>query len=64
MLSYSDGHDTDVAYAADWLNWWLVPLLNDPNFNTNKTLILLTFDEYVFTHWTMIVELRSWFTKK
>ncbi|KAJ8581568.1 phosphoesterase-domain-containing protein [Rhizopogon salebrosus TDB-379] len=41
----NDGHDTDVAYAADWLNWWLVPLLNDPNFNTNKTLILLTFDE-------------------
>ncbi|OJA12318.1 hypothetical protein AZE42_07339 [Rhizopogon vesiculosus] len=41
----NDGHDTDVAYAASWLNYWLVPLLNDPNFNTDRTLIFLTFDE-------------------
>ncbi|KAH7921158.1 hypothetical protein BV22DRAFT_1038992 [Leucogyrophana mollusca] len=41
----NDGHDTDVAYAAEWLNYWLVPLLEDPNFNTDRTLILLTFDE-------------------
>ncbi|KAI6136995.1 phosphoesterase family-domain-containing protein [Pisolithus sp. B1] len=40
-----DGHDTDVAYASDWLSFWLVPLLQDPNFNTPRTLILLTFDE-------------------
>ncbi|OAX37284.1 phosphoesterase-domain-containing protein [Rhizopogon vinicolor AM-OR11-026] len=41
----NDGHDTDVAYAASWLSYWLVPLLNDSNFNTNRTLIFLTFDE-------------------
>jgi len=41
----SDGHDTGVAYAAQWLNYWLIPLLSDANFNTGKTLILLTFDE-------------------
>lgn len=41
----NDGHDTSAGYAADWLNYWLVPLLNDPNFNTNRTLILITFDE-------------------
>ncbi|KAI6004493.1 phosphoesterase family-domain-containing protein [Pisolithus orientalis] len=40
-----DGHDTGVAYASDWLNYWLVPLLQDTNFNTPRTLILLTFDE-------------------
>jgi len=40
-----DGHDTDVAYASQWLNWWLMPLLNDTNFNDERTLILLTFDE-------------------
>ncbi|KAG8220159.1 phosphoesterase family-domain-containing protein [Butyriboletus roseoflavus] len=40
-----DGHDTSVGYAASWLEYWLVPLLNDLNFNTPKTLILLTFDE-------------------
>ncbi|KAL4079896.1 phosphoesterase family-domain-containing protein [Scleroderma yunnanense] len=40
-----DGHDTGVAYAAQWLNYWLVPLLQDTNFNTARTLILLTFDE-------------------
>lgn len=41
----NDAHDTSVGYAASWLTYWLLPLLNDPNFNTNKTLILLTFDE-------------------
>ncbi|KAG0703089.1 phosphoesterase family-domain-containing protein [Suillus ampliporus] len=41
----NDGHDTDVAYAASWLTYWLLPLLSDPNFNTARTLILLTFDE-------------------
>ncbi|KAG1889282.1 phosphoesterase family-domain-containing protein [Suillus subluteus] len=40
-----DAHDTSVAYAAAWLNYWLLPLLNDTNFNTDSTLILLTFDE-------------------
>lgn len=41
----NDGHDTNAAYAAAWLNFWLVPLLSDPNFNTAKTLIMITFDE-------------------
>ncbi|KAF9229734.1 hypothetical protein BS17DRAFT_771841 [Gyrodon lividus] len=41
----NDGHDTDVAYAAEWLSYWLLPLLQDPNFNTPRTLIFLTFDE-------------------
>jgi hypothetical protein len=40
-----DGHDTSVAYASAWLSYWLLPLLNDTNFNTASTLILLTFDE-------------------
>ncbi|KAF9229735.1 phosphoesterase-domain-containing protein [Gyrodon lividus] len=40
-----DGHDTGIAYAAEWLSYWLLPLLQDPNFNTPKTLIVLTFDE-------------------
>ncbi|KAN0073780.1 Phosphoesterase family domain containing protein [Tylopilus felleus] len=40
-----DGHDTSVSYAGDWLDYWLVPLLQDPNFNTPNTLIFLTFDE-------------------
>jgi len=43
----SDGHDTDAVYESDWLTWWLMPLLQDPNFNTDRTLILLTFDECV-----------------
>ncbi|KAG6375814.1 hypothetical protein JVT61DRAFT_2671 [Boletus reticuloceps] len=40
-----DAHDTNVKYAGDWLDYWLVPLLQDPNFNSPNTLILLTFDE-------------------
>ncbi|KAF9229732.1 hypothetical protein BS17DRAFT_771839 [Gyrodon lividus] len=41
----NDAHDTTIEYTAEWLNFWLSPLLQDPSFNTNKTLILLTFDE-------------------
>jgi hypothetical protein len=41
----NDAHDTTIEYAASWLDYWLVPLLQDSNFNTPKTLILLTFDE-------------------
>ena len=40
----SDGHDTSVTVAGEWLKTFLTPLLNDPNFMQN-TLVLLTFDE-------------------
>lgn len=56
IRSCSDGHDTSVGYAASWLTYWLLPLLNDTNFNTASTLILLTFDEYVSSHCIMLVE--------
>ncbi|KAI0634299.1 phosphoesterase family-domain-containing protein, partial [Trametes polyzona] len=41
----NDGHDTTIDFVGDWLNYWLIPLLKDPHFNTNRTVILLTFDE-------------------
>ncbi|KAF8972188.1 acid phosphatase [Flammula alnicola] len=41
----NDGHDTNVATASKWANGFLTPLLANPNFNTNRTLIVLTFDE-------------------
>ncbi|KAG6830938.1 hypothetical protein H0H92_013866 [Tricholoma furcatifolium] len=41
----NDGHDTSVTFAGTWLNGWLTPLLSNSNFNDNKTLILVTFDE-------------------
>ena len=40
-----DGHDTTIDFAGNWVDFWLAPLLNDTNFNDNRTLILLTFDE-------------------
>ena len=40
-----DGHDTSIDYAASWLQYWLVPLLKNSNFNDNGTLVVLTFDE-------------------
>ena len=43
----SDGHDTGVVYAAQWLDYLLIPSLSDANSNTTRTLILLTFDECV-----------------
>ncbi|KAI9431885.1 hypothetical protein H4582DRAFT_1821966, partial [Lactarius indigo] len=43
---FNDIHDTTIDFAVDY---WLVPLLNDTNqdtnFNDNRTLTLLTFDE-------------------
>ena len=34
-----------IDFAASWLKFWLEPLLLDPRFNDDRTLILLTFDE-------------------
>ncbi|KAJ9112662.1 hypothetical protein QFC19_000682 [Naganishia cerealis] len=41
----NDAHDTNVTFVSAWLEYFLVPLLANPNFNDNETLILLTFDE-------------------
>jgi hypothetical protein len=41
----NDAHDTTIDFAANWTNFWLGTLLNDTNFNDNRTLIVLTFDE-------------------
>lgn len=41
----NDAHDTDVTFVSAWVNYFLVPLLANPMFNDNKTLIQLTFDE-------------------
>ncbi|KAK0546745.1 hypothetical protein OC846_005140 [Tilletia horrida] len=41
----NDGHDTSPAFLSNWTDFFLVPLLNNTNFNTNRTLIVLTFDE-------------------
>lgn len=45
----NDAHDTTIDYASDFLEYFLVPLLNDTRFNsgegTDGTLIVLTFDE-------------------
>jgi hypothetical protein len=41
----NDAHDTNVDFTSDWLTSFLVPLLANPSFNDNRTVILLTFDE-------------------
>jgi hypothetical protein len=41
----NDAHDTDVTFVSAWLEYFLVPLLKNPLFNNNRTLIQLTFDE-------------------
>jgi len=40
----SDAHDTSVTVAGAWLQNFLGPLLDDPNFMQN-TMVLITFDE-------------------
>ncbi|KAI9438413.1 hypothetical protein BJY52DRAFT_1421507 [Lactarius psammicola] len=39
------GHDTIIGIAGQWVDYWLLPFPNDTNFNDNRTLVLLTFDE-------------------
>ncbi|KAK8044433.1 acid phosphatase phoa [Apiospora rasikravindrae] len=41
----SDGHDTSVTTAGLWTRNFLTPLLADPHFNTDRTLVVVTFDE-------------------
>ncbi|KAK8053320.1 phosphoesterase-domain-containing protein [Apiospora saccharicola] len=41
----SDGHDTSVTTAGLWMRSFLTPLLADPKFNTNRTLVVVSFDE-------------------
>jgi len=41
----NDAHDTNITFAGTFVNRFLPPLLKNPNFNTDRTLILLTFDE-------------------
>lgn len=41
----NDGHDSDVTTAGTWARNFLDPLLSNSNFNTDRTLIILTFDE-------------------
>ncbi|KAG6887950.1 hypothetical protein C0995_011390 [Termitomyces sp. Mi166 len=41
----NDGHDTSITTTGAWSKNFLTPLLSNPNFNDDKTLILLTFDE-------------------
>jgi hypothetical protein len=40
----NNGHDTDLAFAALWLQRFLEPLLTDPEL-MKSTLIVVTFDE-------------------
>lgn len=41
----NDGHDTTAAFFSNFTSYFLTPLLKDSRFNSNRTLILLTFDE-------------------
>ncbi|POS69275.1 phosphoesterase [Diaporthe helianthi] len=41
----SDGHDSSITVAGEWARRFMEPLLSDQNFNMDRTLIILTFDE-------------------
>lgn len=42
---WNDGHNSDVGVAGQWATGFLQPLLQNPNFNNNRTLVLITWDE-------------------
>ncbi|GLB44907.1 putative phosphoesterase family protein [Lyophyllum shimeji] len=41
----NDGHDTNVTFTGKWAKDFIEPLLQNPNFNDDRTLVVLTFDE-------------------
>ncbi|KAG8160633.1 hypothetical protein KVR01_008897 [Diaporthe batatas] len=41
----SDGHDSSITVAGQWARTFMEPLLSNKNFNVDRTLIILTFDE-------------------
>jgi len=41
----NDVHDSSVTVAGQWARNFLTPLLSNSNFNSARTLIILTFDE-------------------
>ncbi|KAM0786985.1 hypothetical protein ACM66B_002403 [Microbotryomycetes sp. NB124-2] len=41
----NDAHDTNIDFTSQWLEYFLYPLLENESFNSNETLVLLTFDE-------------------
>lgn len=41
----SNGHDSSITVAGQWAKDFLDPLLANDNFNINRTLIVLTWDE-------------------
>ncbi|KAK0614916.1 phosphoesterase family-domain-containing protein [Bombardia bombarda] len=41
----NDGHDTSITVSGKWSRNFLTPLLSNPKFNIDRTLIVLTFDE-------------------
>ncbi|KAG7291377.1 hypothetical protein NEMBOFW57_001395 [Staphylotrichum longicolle] len=41
----NDAHDSSITVAGKWARNWLTPLLANPKFNIDRTLVILTFDE-------------------
>lgn len=41
----SDGHDSSITVAGEWARSFMEPLLSNENFNIDRTLVILTFDE-------------------
>ncbi|KAG5644655.1 hypothetical protein DXG03_008037 [Asterophora parasitica] len=41
----NDAHDTNIAFGGKWTKQFLEPLLENPNFNDEGTLVIVTFDE-------------------
>ncbi|KAL9938929.1 hypothetical protein V8E36_001742 [Tilletia maclaganii] len=41
----NDGHDTSPAFFSNWTEFWLMPILSNTKFNSERSLIVLSFDE-------------------
>lgn len=44
-VTANNAHDSSISVAGAWPRSFLTPLLANPNFNINRTLVVLTFDE-------------------
>ena len=55
----NDGHDTDVTFAGNFMINFLPPLLKNPNFNDDRTLVFVS--KFFFFSSKILIDLLTVF---
>ncbi|KAJ3062556.1 hypothetical protein HDU98_001562 [Podochytrium sp. JEL0797] len=54
----NNAHDTNIRFAGNYIEEFLVPLLSHPHFTSRRSLFVLTFDESAF--WVGKNKVATW----